>query len=684
MPDDVKPLLRLGPFGGLNTRAAQPYTALTDCVAASNADTHRFGGALSNVMGRTRLCTFGMLETGSGTGLVALARYDTSPQSTYYLACAYTAGPTQNNGIAAAYSPSTKTFSSLDGLKTVWSRAIQANGAVFLDNGQQVFLNSTGGLSVALWQYPVPSQAVQGYALSVTPNPGTGMAQATYSYAFVQQIELPAYDGTVNQQTTPLYLNAAGQPLFSIATNGAEEVIVSGTFSGVTADGYPYVTQIYRQSSNVAVWYLLTTQTTNNSFVDTLSDQAIEGNQQLTLDNDQPPTGVIDSSGFALNPIESFQDRTWVLARVQNAQTNNIPETQLWYSRVDLPWSFDASLQVLDVNDSNTMPQAGTFGSPALYGDTPAGLAKIGSNLMVFGTYSTSMVYGTDQSNYVVIPLFADIGLIAPLSVVKGNGLVLWLSAEGVFSYDGANLQYLSDEIYNQLQSYAPNVLRNAHGFYADLTYCLSLPDVGVTWEYYIPNKKWLPVPYAAQCAAFNAAAPNDSTPYNTTVLGGKFNQVAAGEPGTYFVDYWFDGPQLTSLTATAPAEYDLGGPITVEWTSPITDSGDPTLQKSFTRCAISAPYQKALATVSLQLDPGFSDAPPPWSYTFDLSQGPTTKIVAIGEGSGVGYSAQATISVVNATGPNQLGVVTPTGATIQIWSVTFGGTAKRPWTIPS
>ena len=92
MPDDIAPIIKLGPFGGLNTRTAQPYVAPGDAVVASNADTHRLGGALSNVMGRTRLTTFGNLiiaGAAPAAGIVSLARYDVSPTVTYYLAFAY-------------------------------------------------------------------------------------------------------------------------------------------------------------------------------------------------------------------------------------------------------------------------------------------------------------------------------------------------------------------------------------------------------------------------------------------------------------------------------------------------------------------------------------------------------------------------------------------------------------------
>jgi len=92
MPDDVQPLIRLGPFGGLNTRVAQPFESPNDAVVASNADTHRLGGALSNVMGRSRLVTFGNLiisGAAPAAGIVSLARYDVSPTVTYYIAFAY-------------------------------------------------------------------------------------------------------------------------------------------------------------------------------------------------------------------------------------------------------------------------------------------------------------------------------------------------------------------------------------------------------------------------------------------------------------------------------------------------------------------------------------------------------------------------------------------------------------------
>jgi hypothetical protein len=512
------------------------------------------------------------------------------------------------------------------------------------------------------------------------------LAQATYTYAFVWAVQIPTASGTIVQLTSPQY----GTPPYAVAVDGtSQDVVISGIFTGLTFDGYTYTTQVYRESSTLVVenpstnvsatnnFYLLTTLTSNNSYIDHLPDTQITGNQQLILNNDVPPTGPVDGvyENLGNSSIESFQDRLCVLARVQNAGTNNLPQTQLWYSRPGLPWSFDGVFQVLLVGSENTTPVIDTsalpFYLPSYYGDQPSGLAKVGSYLMVFKTLSTWLITGTDETNFTALPQFADIGLIAPASLTKASGMVFWLSAQGAYSFDGANLVYLSRNIYNYFEQIGPGTMTKGVGFYGDLTWFLSFPSEdaanGPTFAYAIPTKEWTTVPYAVTAATFDPSAGNATAGYQSF----KFNQIVGARYNSNAIDYWL-----------SDRVQDLGVPAQVTWFGQIMDSGRPESQKDYQFIQIYAPKQNNIAVITLHIDTNedvsittdFANSPPPVVVTFDLSIGPSTKTQRIPQGSAKGYTGLVQINVSPKPG------ATPDG--VEIWAVLVGGTIARPFQV--
>jgi hypothetical protein len=651
---DTQVLIRIGPFHGLDSRSASVYVEPGDGTAMSNADTHRNSGALSNFYGRAAFANYPVLGPGTVINNNGLARYDVSDVKAYYIA---QSGP-DGTAATAAWDTISQSAATLP-MPNTYTQAIQSNANIFFNNGLQVFYGADDQLHVAQWQYPAPTEAQFGYAVNLNTT-GVPLPAATYTYAFVQVIELPTFDGTTNQITDPL---GAEPPYpYQVTVNGTtQNVIITGTFVGTTAEGYRFTTQIYRMSSLTNTWYLLINRQTNNPVIDETPDQGISGKQQLVLNYDQPPTGVSDPSNFAnRNPIESFQNRMWVLAQVPNSETGGGVQTQLWYTNEGQPWAFNAVDQVLLVGTENTtMRPIANF--PIPFGDISAGLAKMGSYLMVFKTSSTWLITGVDEETYTPLPLFADIGLIAPSSLTKAAGRVFWLSAQGAYSYDGANLEYISDKLYNALQAIPPNYLANAIGFYADLTWFLSFPDEGYTYAYYLPKKEWTTLPYATQAAVFDTSigsGPTAATSY-------KLNQIAAARIGTNDVDLWLEGQ-----------ENDLGVGTQVTWTSPITDSGQPYAQKDYRYICVSAPAQPVTVTVALYVDPGFPTTVPTFTAgPLDLSGLPGSFNVPIPQASCVGYTAQVVITAATATGATQ---------PLTIWSVSVGGTMKRMWSQPS
>ena len=650
---DTVDLLVCGPFGGIDTRTAGPYADPKTATQLSNADTHRLGSALATAYGRSAFISFNNVAGD----LVVMATYTVAQDRILYIA-QDTAGNT------VYYDSSTKKYGTLANLAP-FTEAIQSNGTLWLNNGQQIFYGPDGP-QVATWQYPKPTAAKYSYSASADPGVRNPLDPGIYSYAFVQKIEIVNIDSKTFQYTTAAGDVSSGQdnngnsifPFSVDNTKGNSAAILQGIFAGFTEDGYAFTTQVFRYSTNSPAWFLLVELTENNQYIDNASDASIAGNQQIIPNQDPPPTGL---AGYPPNPIEAHQDALWTMAIVNNKGTSNLPQTQVWYSRPGEPWSFDAILQTLLIEDEETTLQTDTPGVTGVpFGDFPSALCALGSSLLTLRRQTTSLIYGVDEATYQPLKIFADLGCIAPLSVVKANGLVWWLSAQGVYGFDGSNVQWISTAIYNLLQSIPPAYLNAAVGFYADFTYFLTFPGFtnaqnpnGLTLAYYIPSQTWQTRPYYTPSVAFATALPSDLT---ATPL--KMNQIAAVRPNSFAIDFWETG------------DLDLGLPVSATYTSQETDSGQPQWQKVYQFVLLYAPLQPGVtADVTLIVN----SAPVKTWKGIDLSKGPPAHVIPVPNDVSNGCLVQLSVTLHNSATPN--------GAAI-LYSAKVAGYFKRAWTV--
>lgn len=659
MPDqEITDLLVCGPFTTIDTRTASIYADPKTATILSNSDTHRLEGALCTAYGREPYIEF----TGLETPITALATYVLSQQRMFYIA-------QDSNGNIVYYDTELQTFGSL-GNWPPFTESIQSNGILWLNNGRQIFSGPTGPLQVARWQYPMPGSAMYSYAVAPsTVEPF--LAPAIYSYAFVQKIAIQNDDTTAYQYTTANGDVSTGQrmdgsaifPFFVDISHGEHSVQITGIFAGSTDDGYPFTTQVFRYSTNSPAWFFLVELDTNSPYTDTATDASIAGNQQIIPNQDPPATGP----GQGQNPIEAHQNRLWVMSIQNTANTNHLPQTQVWYSRTGEPWSFDLINQALLDEDEQTTLKATSPGNTGVpFGDVPTALSALGSSLMVWRRQTTSLVYGVDESTYQSLKIFADLGCIAPLSVVKANGLTWWLSAQGFYSFDGSNVQWISKPIYNLLQSLGPAVQQEAIGSYKDLTVMWSFPSSNLTLRYYIPTQAWDTKPYCSPAMTFQTALPSDQT--NTPL---SMNQIAAARPSSFWIDFWEAG------------DTDIGNAITLNFKSQESDTDAGQWEKIYKNVMIEAPLQAGVtADLSIIINGSLYYK---WS-AIDLSSGQPTKIFNVPNSQGPnaqfplgasnhGYTCQLAITLYN--------VANATGPAI-IYRAKVGGTVSRAWTVRS
>jgi hypothetical protein len=482
--------------------------------------------------------------------------------------------------------------------------------------------------------------------------------------------------------TTHLTSGSPGQaPTITIPTTA----VLATTYGGQTVEAYLYrfsvLQPLYLEVG--AVKTLATASGGGNTVItDTTPDIAIAGNTPLVngatgSDHHDPPpfattlvqvnnnapttaqtTWYVENPGF----VEVHKGRLWAFVLYPNlynlktgtSGVNKQPtftslkevqlQSQLWFSDFATPWSNNEVDDVLTIGDETTPgndnwgPSLATpqpQGNPAISGwdyginidNIPKNLAKAGTYLCAFKSQTMHIVTGDDPNTFRVYETF-NIGMLASLSMAKGEGGVFWLAPPYHFHfYAGGEPLYIGEEIRRKLESLSQVQLASCLSFFAKRRY-VSLFNIGggkyLGFVYYVPQQKWLVIDLGAT-AVF-------ATPQAAVVA--VANQLAL-----------WDGDVQ-----------DLGRAITATWTTGVMDSGTPGQVKRYRYCVVDAPIQPGVVgSVAVKVD-----MPPQtvWnSPAIDLGHGPTSKVISLPQ-TLQGYTAVVTVALANTTGSGQQAVL--------------------------
>jgi hypothetical protein len=660
-------LITIGPAKSLDSSSAGDFVAPGDGAVASNISTNRVVGAISNELGRQNLVTLTHFPTGQITNV---SPYVASESVQQYVLNVQVSGTTS----VVMYDPTTmaQPLSTITNA-ALFDSAVQFGGILYTNSGQQYSSNNPNNFYS--WQYGAPNAVV--YEYSVTTGSGA-LPAGTYYYAFTQVVQIPN-GGPLQETSATGALPVTGPPPpttlypYAVTSGGSQSAIITGTFSGTTADGATFTTNLYRQSTNVPVWTLVA-NLTGTTYTDNASDTQIGANQELQIYQDPPPlSGGVGGPGGA---IFVHLSRIWCFVLVNDYASNFVPQCQLWYSEFGVPYYFNQVAQedggqVLVVDNSgtpNTTPGSQTYQG---YGDIPIAGVSMGGTALLFKSRSTSLLFGNDQDTFFTTPAF-PIGCISRRSVISALGQIWWLSEDGAYTFNGTGPQYLSQKVRNTLKSIPMQDQINAVSSFSNLTWYISFPQTGITLAYYTVTGEWHTLPYSCSAAASipaNPVTPLTSSSFTTQPFAsvtGQPNEVVAARFSSNALDNWF------------VTEADLGAPNSGTWQSPLTTSGAPHIQKTYDYVTIYAPFQAGSCTFTLTIDPG-STNPKVFTQTVtDLSaagsgQSETRHIWRVSPDLR-GYSAQLSVTLTTTTGQT-----VPTSLYLcQVW-----GTFDRALVIP-
>jgi hypothetical protein len=670
MPSEkYQALIRVGPFKGYDATAADEYIDPADASSGSiNVDTHRVLAAMMVQRGRVPIEVSGIPTTSPITFVTS---FTPKEDQRFVVFCAPYYEPASSiYYITGVYNTQTATLASLQ-YTASFNSAAQYGTALYLNNGTQIRDGS-----IYIWQQP-PTAYLIGTdinCVSTTPSGSyVALAQGIYFYTLTRTVTYA--DGTT-QETSPdslltlpgnygentidgefIYRDyvLAGVSTTSAPTYSVINLLAGHTWSGTNADGSTYKTNIYRLSTNQPTWFLIASGLTGNAaYSDDVADGAIASNAQLDLNHDPPPFTTTVSNAVATGVVFQHVERLFCFLVVNNADTLNQPQIQLWWSDYGLPWSFNKADSVTLVGNSG-VPNPPSSVLPRYFGDLPVAAVSLASCAVLFKQRTFWLLFGNDPATFIVIKA-ADIGCVSQQSVCNCQGVVFWLSEEGVYQFDGNTPLYIGEKVRGFIEQIPVADQQNAVGFFADRTYWLSFPASNVTLGYYLPSQEWIsPLPYACLSAV---SVPSESAPptdANGKAITPRHNYVVASRTTTPALDAWFarDG--------------DLGNPATAVWQTGVESSQTPWIEKSYHYICVEAPVQVNTAEIKLDVL-GFGGTVTT-NITVDLSKGPS-QIIPIPQANARGFSAQLYVSIQS----------TATTTPPVIYSVTVAGTQERAW----
>lgn len=190
------------------------------------------------------------------------------------------------------------------------------------------------------------------------------------------------------------------------AVNGDTSITVEAKFYGTTASSQTYI---------ISPWGVVQGR---------LSDGATSPSSEAI--------GILAKPTPAF--IETHINRVWTL-------TGN----SLRFS------ALDTSITGENFNDWDTGNNAGQILIPGSDGQSGTGLYSLGNSLYVFQRKAIWRLYGSSPANFELRNITNEIGMISKKTLVEWNDVLIFLSDNGLYMFDGTNLKNLSEKKVNTL-----------------------------------------------------------------------------------------------------------------------------------------------------------------------------------------------------------------------------------------
>jgi hypothetical protein len=154
--------------------------------------------------------------------------------------------------------------------------------------------------------------------------------------------------------------------------------------------------------------------------------------------------------------------------------------------------AFDPDDWTAPVDEIEANQHGGEIELPTWDGGIIIGLSVIFNDVVVFKTKNIFRIFGTYPGNYQREQLFSTNGCISDKSIISANMKAYFAATEGIFAYDGANVNNISSRIQNTWDSFSQAQKQNSVAVFYDDKYILSVPDASTVIEYDTLNNNFM------------------------------------------------------------------------------------------------------------------------------------------------------------------------------------------------
>lgn len=204
-------------------------------------------------------------------------------------------------------------------------------------------------------------------------------------------------------------------------------------------------------------------------------------NRRPTYDDTGVLNGYVDANGVVhattadittyapkCKFIELHYNRIWASGDIDNP--NRVYFSSTGVNGQD-PEDWTAPVEEAEANQ-----HGGFEDMPTWDGGVVIGLKVVFNDLLVFKNKTIFKVFGTNPSNYTKVQLFNSNGAIADKSIATGSNRAFFLNTDGIYQYDGTNVNLVSQAIKDIVSRINPTYVDKACGIFYGNKYLLAVP----------------------------------------------------------------------------------------------------------------------------------------------------------------------------------------------------------------
>lgn len=257
---------------------------------------------------------------------------------------------------------------------------------------------------------------------------------------------------------------------------------VDCSYASAFVDGQIRISQFGQGTTDDIITYLNYITIDDNGYIYSPNLTEITGGSALTKGSAYTSVSWRDTL-FLTNGVEAIQTWTTGTTRADITGTPTPPTGKYIEQHTERLFlggnaTYPSRLYYCETGDETDWPALNYMDVGEDDGGIITGVAELGQTLLIAKDNGWHRLWGNTATTWDLKKVLGMPGCIAPRSLAKAIGGIMWLASEGVYYYDGANMKDLSSESVEPiLKNITGSNLSRVVGIYYDAKYILCYPD---------------------------------------------------------------------------------------------------------------------------------------------------------------------------------------------------------------